>query len=99
MDNEKNLQKSTEQTLTIPVVMGCKFIRSRFRARWCGVVIDKRNRTKQNPLYLILILKDSCGNTPRKRMVKTLDSSWTIEIDKIELGDINTDWFSRLPIL
>jgi len=76
-----------------------KFVKSRFRARWSGVVIDTKNRNKQNPLYLILVIKNSIGNIPRKRILKILDSSWTIEIDKINIDDINKDWFRRLPVL
>ena len=76
-----------------------KFVKSKYASRWCGIVLDKKNRTKYNPLYLILILKDKNGNTPRKRILKRLDSSYTIEVGNIDLSNINKDWFKRLPNL
>lgn len=85
--------------LDIPGVMCCKFVKSKYSSAWSGVVIDKKNRTGINPLYLILVLKDKNGNTPRKRIVKTLDSAWTIEIDKFDISNINEDWLKGLPVL
>lgn len=74
--------------------MGYKFVESRYRARWSGVVLAEKKRKKYNPLYLILIVKDSSGNTPRKRILKILDSGWTVKIDEIDLTNINKDWFN-----
>ena len=99
MKTEQNLNEPRTQALNIPVVMGCKFVKSKYSSPWSGVVIDKKNRTGINPLYLILVLKDKNGNTPRKRIVKTLDSSWTVEIDKFDISNINEDWLKGLPIL
>lgn len=99
MKKEQNLQEPQKQALNIPVVMGCKFVKSKYSSAWSGVVIDKKNRTGINPLYLILVLKDKNGNTPRKRILKILDSSWTIEIDKFDISNINQDWLKRLPVL
>ena len=72
MKIEHNLNKPQTQALNIPVVMGCKFVKSKYSSAWSGVVVDKKNRTGINPLYLILILKDKNGNTPCKRIVKTI---------------------------
>jgi len=91
--------KSQIQALTIPVVMGCKFVKSKYSSGWSGVVIDKKNRTGINPLYLIIVLKDKNGNTPRKRIIKILDSAWTIEIAKFDISNINQDWLKDLPVL
>lgn len=99
MKKEQNLNEPQTQALNIPVVMGCKFVKSKYSSAWSGVVIDKKNRTGINPLYLILVLKDKNGNTPRKRIVKTLDSAWTIEIDKFDIANINEDWLKGLPVL
>ena len=79
--------------------MGCKFVKSKYLSPWSGVVIDKKNRTGINPLYLILVLKDKNGNIPRKRIIKTLDSDWTIEIEKFDISNINRDWFKGLTVL
>ena len=99
MKKQTESPKSTKQTLTILDVMSCKFVKSHYSARWKGVVIDKKNRTGYSPLYLILVLKDSNGNIPRKRMVKILDSGWTTEINRINLDGVNTRWFNELPTL
>lgn len=99
MKKEQNLDSTETQALNIPVVMGCKFVKSKYSSAWSGVVIDKKNRTGTTPLYLILVLKDKNGNTPRKRIVKTLDSAWTIEIDKFDISNINEDWLKGLPVL
>jgi len=99
MKKELKLQKQMKQTLNIPVVMNCKFVKSKYSSHWSGVVIDKKKRTGINPLYLILVLKDKNGNIPRKRIIKTLDSSWTIEIDKFDISNINQDWLKELPVL
>jgi hypothetical protein len=93
-----NSDASQTQALDIPVIMKCKFVKSKYSSAWSGVVIDKKNRTGMNPLYLILVLKDKNGNTPRKRIIKTLDSAWTIEIDKFDISYINQDWFKGLPV-
>ena len=76
-----------------------KFVKSRYSAIWKGVVLDKKKRTGINPLYLILVLRDSGGNIPRKRILKRLDSGWTTEINKIDTSNINKDWFINLPTL
>lgn len=99
MKKKQNLKDPQKQVLTIPDVMGCKFVKSKYASAWSGVVIDKKHRTGINDLYLILVLKDKNGNTPRKRIIKTLDASWTIEIDKFDITHINKDWLSRLPVL
>ena len=99
MNKEHNSDNPQSQQLNIAGVMGCKFVKSKYSSAWSGVVIDKKNRTGINPLYLILVLKDKNGNTPRKRIVKTLDSSWTVEIDKFDISNINEDWLKWLPVL
>ena len=99
MKKEQFPNKPQTQTLSMPVVMGCKFVKSEYLSAWSGVVIDKKNRKGISPLYLILVLKDKNGNTPRKRMVKMLDSGWTVEIDKFDISNINEDWLKGLPVL
>lgn len=71
-----------------------KFVKSKFASPWEGVVIDiTKRRNKLNPLYLCLIVKDRGGNLPRKRILKTLDSSWLIEIKPFNITHVNKDWF------
>ena len=95
-----NVERREVYTLSILDVMRCKFVRSRYLSPWSGVVIGRKNRGgDSNPLYLILILKDRKGNTPRKRIIKILDSFWTVEIDKFDISNINQDWLKGLPIL
>ncbi len=77
--------------------MSCKFVKSTYASAWSGIVIDIKNRTGMSPLYLILILKDKNGRTPRKRMIKQLDSTWVIKIKKFDISHINKDWLIRIP--
>lgn len=99
MENQQSLDEQQKQTINIPVVIACKFVKSKYASAWSGVVVDKKHRTGYNDLYMILVLKDKNGNIPRKRIIKTLDSAWTIEIDKFDISNINEDWFKGLPVL
>lgn len=99
MGKETEISKAKHQALTIPTVEGCKFVKSRYRARWSGVVVDFKRRTGMSSLYLIIVLRDSRGNIPRKRIIKVLDELWTIEIGKMDLTNVNEEWFDRIPIL
>ena len=73
-----------------------KYVKSKYKSPWKGVVLDiiKRNN-KLSPLYICLICKDRSGNKPRKRILKKLDSSWLVEIKPFSIENINTDWFNR----
>ncbi len=73
------------------------FVKSKFKTPWIGVVLGiTKRRNKLNPLYICLIIKDSRGNLPRKRIIKTLDSSWLIETEEFDISHVNKDWF-KLP--
>lgn len=70
-----------------------KYVKSKFRASWTGVVIDiQKRRNRLNPLYTCVIIKDSNGNTPRKRIIRILDSSWLVEVEQFDISHINKDW-------
>lgn len=71
------------------------FVKSRYAAPWVGVVLDSLPRRGQHDLYLILVVKDGSGKTPRKRILKVLDASWTSVTQKIDLSNINPDWFKN----
>ena len=72
-----------------------KFVRSRYSSPWIGVVVDEINRTNSK-LYVMVVVKDRNGNKPRKRMVKYLDSRWTVDIDKFDISNLNKDWFKNI---
>jgi hypothetical protein len=76
-----------------------KFVKSKYKSRWKGVIIDKQHRTGFDDLYLVLVLKDKNGNVPRKRTIKRIADNWTEEINKFDISNINKDWFKRLPEL
>lgn len=73
--------------------MSYNFVKSKYASPWVGIVLDKKHRTGINDLYTILIVEDRLGNTPRKRIIATLDSAWTQEINKFNISHINKDWF------
>jgi hypothetical protein len=71
-----------------------KFVRSHYRARWIGIVLDRRHRTGNSDLYTVLIVEDSSGNPPIRKMIKTIDSAWTISITPFNISHINKDWLT-----
>jgi hypothetical protein len=75
------------------------FVKSKFASRWTGIVLDIKERKGRNPVYLILIIKDKNGITPRKRILTVLDSYWTAEVNKFDLSFLNRDWLKNLPEL
>ena len=71
-----------------------KFVRSKFRAPWKGVVINIEKRSnKLSPLYTCLIIQCKNGKQPKKRIIRTLDSLWLEEIKPLNITNINKDWF------
>lgn len=73
--------------------MGYKFVKSKYASPWIGIVLHKQPRVKYLDLYTILIVEDKSGNTPRKRIIKTLDEGWTEEVYSFDISHINKDWF------
>lgn len=73
--------------------MGYKFVKSKYASPWIGIVLNEQPRVKYKSLFTILIIEDKSGNTPRKRIIKTLDEAWTEEVDNFDISHINKDWF------
>ena len=74
-----------------------KFIKSHYKSRWIGIVLDTKSRGNANNLLLILIVRNSLGNIPRKRILIVLDESWVTKIKEIDISNINPDWFINIP--
>ena len=76
-----------------------EFVRSKYSSPWKGVVVDKVKRKGINTLLLVLVLKDGSGNALRKRILKTLDESWTRKVKAFDISHINQDWFKNIQNL
>ena len=64
---------------------------------WTGVLLDRKHRTGMSDLYLLLIVKDSLGQTPRKRILRKIDALQTEETEPFDIAHINADWFKNIP--
>jgi len=81
-----------------------KFVESKYRSRWKGVIIDEkphkykiRNKKYDIKLYMVLILFTPSGHIQRKRIIRRTNSLWCKEIEQLDVSGINPDWFKNLP--
>ena len=73
------------------------FVKSAYRSRWTGVVIDySYYRNGKYPAYDILIVKDSGGQTPRKRIINRLGEGWLTIEKPFDISHINKEWLIPL---
>ncbi len=71
-----------------------QFVESHYNRRWVGVILAVEKRKDNSPLILCLIVETSDGNTPRKRILKQIDSAWMAkDIKPFDISHINKDWF------
>jgi len=70
-----------------------KFVRSKYRSKWYGVVIDILKRKTAKDLYLILVLKDKNGDRIKGQLFKILDEAWTEDIEPFDITGYNKMWF------
>ena len=59
-------------------------VKSHFRARWTGIIIDIEKRKNISDLATIKVILDRNGNKLRKPIIKTLDVGWLTLTTKIE---------------
>lgn len=69
-----------------------EFVRSSFRSRWRGLVLDREKRKGAGALLTIVILVDQHGNRMRRRILTRLDEHWTTRCEPIDLSQVNPDW-------
>lgn len=77
-----------------------EFVRSHYSSTWTGAVL-RRERREYNgkrigDLLTIVIMLDRRGNPMRRRIVTTIDASWTTPIAPIDISGMNPDWW-RIP--
>lgn len=73
-----------------------KFYKCHYRRPYIGVCLDYNDLSvpyKLGIIVTLLIVRDSHGNVPRKRIVRKLHISWLEEVDKFDVSYINPDWF------
>lgn len=72
------------------------FVNSTYRGRWSGIILKITERSEYEDLAMVLLLKDRNGNTPRKRVIKTLSVGWLTKIKPFDITNINPDWYKGL---
>jgi hypothetical protein len=74
-----------------------EFVRSHYRSTWTGAVLvrEKReyNGKRIGDLLTVVLVRDSHGNPMKRKIVQTIDASWTTPIAPIDISDINPDWW------
>jgi hypothetical protein len=76
-----------------------KFVRSKYRSKWKGIVLSTYDIRGSYPKsykgigYNVLIIKDKNGNTPNRRIIRSLNKDWFEEIEPFDINHINKDWY------
>lgn len=73
-----------------------KFVKSHYRGRWYGIVLDHVN-VRKNGISLVLLIKDQNNQPFNRRYLKVLGDGWLEEVPPFDTSDINPDWFENLP--
>lgn len=68
-----------------------KWIQSHYHRRWKGIILESHPRIKYADLLSILIIIDHSNHIVNRKMIKTLDKTWTVNIPSIDI-EINSDW-------
>ena len=76
-----------------------KFVKSNYRGRWVGVVLESNNNRKPDGISMVLLLKDQNGMWFKDRIIKIISNYWLHEVPSFDITNINPDWFKNLPKL
>lgn len=76
-----------------------KFVKSNYRGRWVGVVLESNNNRKPDGISMVLLLKDQNDMWFKHRMIKIMSNYWLREVPSFDITNINPDWFKNLPKL
>ena len=74
-----------------------KFVKSNYRGRWVGVVLESNNNRKPDGISMVLLLKDQNGMWFKDRIIKIMSNYWLREVPSFDITNINQDWFKNLP--
>ena len=74
-----------------------EFVRSRYRSTWTGAVLRRERREydgrRIGDLLTVVIVLDRRGNPMRRRVVATIDASWTVPTEAVDVSGYNPDWW------
>ena len=74
-----------------------KFVRSHYRSTWTGAVLRRIAREHDGrrigDLLTVVIVLDGHGNRPRRKIVQTIDASWTTPAIDVDVSWVNPDWW------
>lgn len=74
-----------------------EFVRSHYRSTWTGAVLRRERREydgrRIGDLLTVVLVLDRHGNPMRRRIVATIDASWTTAIAALDVSGINPDWW------
>lgn len=74
-----------------------KFVKSNYRGRWVGVVLESNNNRKPDGISMVLLLKDQNDMWFKHRMIKIMSNYWLREVPSFDITNVNPDWFKNLP--
>lgn len=70
------------------------FFQSHYRAQWIGVLLNWKDRGRETaPLCTLLIVRESNGNRPRRKIIKVLDRGWLKPHVPVDIAWVNPFWF------
>lgn len=73
-----------------------EFVRSRYRAPWYGIVLNRQKRKGVSDLCTIRVLKDRRGNWVRKPWVTTLSDFWVVPTKR--WMDLDAPYNTGIPV-
>jgi hypothetical protein len=86
---------------TDSAVPPAEFVRSHYRSTWTGAVLRRERREydgrRIGDLLTVVIVLDRRGNPMRRKIVTTIDASWTTPVSPgVDVSAVNPDWW-RIP--
>lgn len=77
------------------------FVKCNYRARWKGVItsIEKRKELGNNKVYTVcdvLMLKDRCGRSVKKRIVMKRGEGWLEKIEPFTVSSTQAQWLPKI---
>ena len=74
-----------------------EFVRCHYRSTWTAAVLRRERREYDGraigDLLTVVLVLDRRGNPMRRRIVATIDESWTTPVQPIDVSDVNPDWW------
>ena len=94
--SSRGLVRKSEKTSALPPT---EFVRSHYRSTWTGAVLRRVEREHDGrrigDLLTVVLVRDRHGKPMQRRIVTTIDASWTTPVE-FDAAAVNPDWW-RIP--